>query len=972
MSAPATNQALQRQTAVGSLKPSFWANLFRVTSRPRWSLELHSEGLRIQLAEEPIQLPYASLESISIQDGLLFSGMTIAHATRILSLRGSWRGQTHAMVRRIRRRRSLDIVAKLEAIAPQLRLAVQDWATILNGDAYLADYEVRGWIERWSHLGRELQVPESLEGVDRAMTGDLQLYRVEPSVRRQLVARRNQLFVAAELRRYERFFDSVGKDPLTNRQRKAVVTNEDHTLVVAGAGSGKTSAVVAKLAYLVNRGLASPSEILLLAFTNKAAQEMRSRLTGHLEAVNTSTFHALGKKILADVEGTSPSLARWANDAVELRSFVGKLFQNLVSSSQSFANAVCEFFLRLLTPYRSELECNTLGEYIQYIKGHDLRSLKGERLRSFEECQIANYLNMNGIAYEYERRYEHDTATTKKQQYRPDFFLSEHGIYIEHFGVRRDGSTAPWVDRDQYWKSIRWKRALHRTHGTELVETYSYQQADGTLLSKLGTELAERGVPSSPRSEKEVLAEFNRVGAIRPFEELLSTFLRLFKARSATLRELDLKSDGSHANRRLRGFTRIFEALYRCYEEELRESRTIDFDDMILRATDHVQNNAWRSPYRYVLVDEFQDIATNRFALLKALLDQHAGSRSFCVGDDWQAIYRFAGGDLSIMTAFADHFGFTKTVMLDQTFRFPERLAALSSRFILCNPAQTAKVISAQETGAEPPVVLVYEPSSNQSPGNGTPASGFLRAVEDIRARHSADDQPEVLVIGRYHRSKPSEFDAVKKTLSSIEYLTVHKAKGLEADYVIVVGLDNGHFPNEKQDDPILDLVKSSPEAFANAEERRVFYVALTRAKRRVYLVASRHNPSKFVVELEEGDYDIVHLGDVGASGARCTKCKVGHWLSRRGPGGVFLGCSNYPYCDETSQACPSCSLGHVQRQEPDTEFRCSNCDKRFYRCLRCTGYMVERQHQAGAFLGCSNYGSGGCRYTLNLRPPCE
>ena len=160
-------------------------------------------------------------------------------------------------------------------------------------------------------------------------------------------------------------------------------------------------------------------------------------------------------------------------------------------------------------PYRSPHEFRHWGEYLDYIRSHEIRSLNGDLVKSFEECRIANFLYLNGIPYEYERAYEHDTATTKKGQYKPDFYLTESGIYTEHFALSESEDTPPFIDRGDYTASREWKLAQHAKYGTMLIETFSHEQRSGELMRKLARKLREHGVEPRPIPRKEVFARLS-------------------------------------------------------------------------------------------------------------------------------------------------------------------------------------------------------------------------------------------------------------------------------------------------------------------------------------------------------------------------------------------------------------------------------------------------------------------------------
>ena len=283
-------------------------------------------------------------------------------------------------------------------------------------------------------------------------------------------AKANEAFVANELVRSRGFFDRIEARPLTDEQRKAVVVDERRNLVVAAAGSGKTSVIVAKAGWLLRKGYRRPSELLLLAFARDARNEMVERIRTRLGAatargVTVRTFHSLAVAIIGEAEGKRPTLARTAENDRELFDLLKDIVADLLVDSE-LSWVLQEWFQDQFVPYKSEHEFRNWGEYWNYIRQYDIRPLKGDKVKSYEECEIANFLYyLNGVTYEYEAPYKHDTATSEKRQYQPDFFLPDHGIYIEHFGLDAEGKTARFVDGKKYRCDMEWKRQVHAEYG---------------------------------------------------------------------------------------------------------------------------------------------------------------------------------------------------------------------------------------------------------------------------------------------------------------------------------------------------------------------------------------------------------------------------------------------------------------------------------------------------------------------------
>ena len=812
-----------------------------------------------------------------------------------------------------------------------------------------------GLPRRWPEwVPREPEV-ESLKRI-RAFLGQPEAFR----------ERANAALLEDELDRARSFLDRVESRPLTDEQRRAVCVDDDRNLVVAAAGSGKTSVMVAKAGWAVERGDRRPEELLLLAFARNARVELEERVAKRLgtEAardMSIQTFHALGLSIIGEAEGRKPTLSKAAEDNKALGPVLDGIIEGLLWDREH-GRAFIRWLAYRSAPYRSEHEFESYGEYWDYVRSHETRTLKGELVKSLEECLISNFLYLNGVPYEYERVYEHDTATAKKVQYRPDFYLSEAGIYIEHFALSERGETPPFIDLEEYTASRQWKLELHDQYGTTLVETFSHEQSDGRLTERLAEKLEAHGVAMKPIPREEIFGLLNEQGRVAPFTQLVATFLRHFKGSRLSMAEVGRRAAAKPDGGRSRAFVNVFRPIYERYEALLADAGEIDFHDMINRATDHVASGRCRSPYRYILVDEFQDISPGRAALVQAMLDQVPGAQLFAVGDDWQAIFRFAGADLAVMREFHQRFGEGARTDLETTFRCSDGLSAVATRFVLANPDQIGKNVRTIRRVDGPGVWI----------GFGGDESDPL--LDEALGRISADavsvgGMATVLLLGRYRHLKPEMRRLARKHPNlDLSYRTVHAAKGLEADYVVVVGLCAGRygFPTEMTDDPLLELVLAGREACPNAEERRLLYVAVTRARRRAYLLEEGGPRSTFVEELLNGGDGIGIFGTPPEADAACPECRKGRMVPREGPdGGTFYGCSYYPYCERTEPACPACGEGRPVNE--DGTVRCGACGETVEKCARCDGWLAERNGKRGPFLSCTNYPA--CGYTRAMRP---
>lgn len=774
-----------------------------------------------------------------------------------------------------------------------------------------------------------------------------------------------QNYVNARKIEFAEYFDTIEKNPLTERQREACIIDQDNNLVLAGAGTGKTSTMIGRAGFLVKSGQSTPNQILMLAFANKAASEMQERLDSRLDApgITASTFHKLGKNIIATVEGAQPSVSALAEDDTLLASHVNQWFEEMMKDA-SYEKKVLKYFEYYLYPAANPFDFKSEGEYFDYILANDIRTLKGEMVKSLGECLVANHLFKLGIDYQYEAAYEHTTRSLDFRQYQPDFYLPEHGIYIEYVGINRNGDTAPYVDKAAYHRSMEWKRDLHKAHGTTMIEAYHYEHLEGVLFQSLESKLALLGIefePLPPESTLETLREF---GAISALAELLSQLLRRYKAGHFDEARIAKVVRNSSEPKRVAAILELLDPIVKSYEAELQNAAQIDFEDMIGRAISYVQNGRFRSSWRYILVDEFQDVSDPRARLVMALRDSVRDCSLFCVGDDWQAIYRFTGSDISFTTHFEEVFGPTKVTALDKTFRFNNSICQVASEFVLKNPAQVRKTLTTHSIVNRPAVSLLRK--SPDPPRARTEVDSRLYDVLTKLSTH-AKEGDTVFLLGRFGFNLPSA--SVLRRLNkdfpglAIQALTMHGSKGKEADFVVLLGLQSGKhgFPSRKATHPMLDALLPKLESFAFAEERRLFYVALTRARSRAYLITDMAAASDFVVELVTDKYPI-ELDEFETSLAQqlfqvlsCNKCVTGTMVPRRSNHGAFYGCSHYPLCDNSENGCRSCG-NPMQRIGRFKVCINPDCGTWVPTCPSCGGEMTQRSGPYGSFWGCRNY----------------
>lgn len=798
---------------------------------------------------------------------------------------------------------------------------------------YFTNYELAKWQAEFSNLF-QLFYKDSTDGMllelnDGAEIETFLSYYNNGSYFRNEY---NKQFVRQELTSYSKFFDNVENRKLDIQQRTAIVTDEDNNIIIAGAGSGKTTTIVGKVGYVINRYKIPAEEILLISFTNKSATTLAARI--NIPGVEAKTFHKFGLDVISAVEKKQPSLF----DDKQFNRLIGQFFKELCHN-QAYLNKVTTYFTNFLKPYKPQDEFKDQGEYYQYLKDKnfstyktktsqfgDKVTIKREVVKSMEECRIANFLLFNGIEYEYERPYVHETATKDHRQYKPDFTITPTSkpVYLEHFGIGKNGKVADFfADKskgetvedatNRYTDERLWKKHQHEQYGTILIETFSHEMIDEILFDNLTKNLEAAGVqlrPKPPEEVWEIIGESAK-DEVDSLITLFQTFITLMKSNNYSINDVsDRNKDTKDKFQRQRNeaFIEIIAPIYAKYQGYLAERKEIDFSDMINKATDYIATGQYRKKLSYIIIDEFQDISVGRYQLVKAIKNTNPACKLFCVGDDWQSIYRFAGSDITLFKDFEKYFGYSEAAKIETTYRFNKPLIDYSSKFILKNPNQTKKELKGLDASKTSNYKIVYSLSENE---DDTQA---LQSIFDELLLSGKASGKDVLILGRYSfdlaRLKNEEgifqIDRSKGLIGytrrtdsgvqklSAQFMTVHKSKGLEADIIIVINCNSGRlgFPSGITDDTVLNLLLSQADQFENGEERRLFYVAMTRAKEMVYFVANSNYKSKFITELEVESKD--------SSVKKCPRCGTADLVKKsgrkEGREWSFYGCSNFIY----------------------------------------------------------------------------
>ena len=678
------------------------------------------------------------------------------------------------------------------------------------------------------------------------------------------VKRHNEQVIQDTLNAHKDFFDHCLKYPLDKQQRRSIVSEEDNCLVVSSAGSGKTSSIVGKVRYLIDIKHINPQNILLISYTNKAAAELTERM--NIAGLRGYTFHKLAIDIIGKATGQKPSICD-NTDAL----FV-KIYHKLLED-EDFKKSIVEYFVDYQAQeadweHRKNERRQQLSELKEVRLKAQFPDMNGETIyvRSEQEQKICFVLSSLGVKFRYEEPYEHPLVDEMHSQYKPDFsiYFEQDGktkrIYLEHFGVDEHGLVPTWFAKDKgityeeanqkYNDGITWKKAAHEKFGTILLTTSSADFHYSDIQHTLKASLEKAGVPIQEKTDAElydmVLPPNSKQE--KAFIRLVVTFVTLIKSSCKSIQEILKQAKNVGDERSTFIIKRIFRPVYERYIEELKNSNQIDFTDAILQATE-ICRSSHPVKYEYIIVDEFQDISVDRYNFLKVLREGNPPAKLYCVGDDWQSIYRFSGSDMALFNQFSDYFGSTEINRIETTYRFGEPLVNLSSQFIQRNKAQLKKDIHSFDPQAKTELQFcAYE------------RRDYCNTIGQLVASIPADKS--IFLLGRYSFDDyylSFLYKSVKEGNRfyyfigdrKIEFLTVHKSKGLEADYVIILqcNKDTYGFPSMVSDDPVLNYVLTKSDQYPYGEERRLFYVAITRAKIKTYVLYDKRFPSVFVDE---------------------------------------------------------------------------------------------------------------------------
>jgi len=859
------------------------------------------------------------------------------------------------------------------------------WQDFLNKDTYLTSDEKRKFFDEINQLTK----------FPRQTVFRFKIRKVIRKFRKVLhslieeINNYNNYFIETRLKDYSSFFN--GKDdklehPLDEDQRLAVVKDDKHNLVIAGAGSGKTSVISSRIAYLIRRKDKVDNErILALAFTKVAADEMKERLKKNYGIViDISTFHALGRSIIEEELGHKPKLLFNGNEKKQYE-LIENLFTDILKEVK-YQKILIEYLA-----YHSEQEVKkeSFGdkeEYYKYMINKNYSTLNDISVKSISERDIGNFLFLHNIQFEYEPLVEWVDESEEDKEYHPDFYLPDYDVYIEHWGLNKNNQVPEWftITTEVYLELKDWKLDQFEKHNKTLIETWDYERLSDDLIPKLKEKL-KMVIPKmefTPLTYSELVEKtFEFATKRNEVINLIGNFIKISKCNFFTIQDINERITSKKYSTKQKLFGELALEVYKRYQDYLKKENRIDFNDMINLAVELAKKDSQKyfNRYDHVLVDEFQDISYQRLELIRNFVNKSSNTKLFCVGDDWQSIYQFTGSDVRFFVNFKDYFQNPEITYLNSNYRSSQTIVGMSNELISNNKKQIAKETRSTHDLGMQPVFIDFTSRFNYD--NKIQYENIYNLIQILL--DGGVEPSEIMVLSRFNLYlKGLEIYCGAKGVPTeskhggVRFYSAHKSKGSESQHVILTDMTSGlyGFPCEILDSSVMELAKRFESDGFIDEERRLFYVALTRSKKFLYIYSKEQSNSMFLNEInpylmrlrldstqrwDEGLSDYMKSfikGILPETPISCPKCDS-FLVKRTGSKGKFLGCSRYPKCNYTQD------LESLSERYEDKKVLTVDSLPRF--CEQCGKPLAIRKGPYGGFLGCKGYPN--CKFTFNL-----
>ena len=663
---------------------------------------------------------------------------------------------------------------------------------------------------------------------------------------------------------------------LNDKQREAVISENKRLLVLAGAGSGKTKTLLQKLIYLIEEKGVSPSKILAITFTKNATNEMLDRLiisadsTGEYEkqlfdkrktkiekdkerflqqkkhkwidGLTVKTFHSFCYSVLRN-DGVNEFDNKFRIIGDEKKDEEDELSKHVAPET------VFEVFHKILiencenTEYLLKLKRYILDYIVDKIHlkkddnnffskdGKHFTTLDGTKVRSKSEQFIADWFYRHSIKYEYEPE-----LNVKDFSFHPDFFVPEANLYLEHIS---DISYPTKAKEEQFQKG----KLL-------LVKTFDSMTKDSALFNHTLNKVIKNRLPSDYQKSTclNYREEFNHYHSdVKDFIQQVIRVTDMIKVENISI-DTVLQNALKDQHERIRNFYELAIPIVKGFIDYCTNKSYLDFNDLISKSTSLFLNHddviqKYRNKFEYILVDEFQDVNNLQVELIKLLLTNK--TQLFCVGDDWQSIYGFRGSNVNYIVEFEKHFDNAESIKLNLNYRSTQNIVGASNEVIKHNKFKVDKDVQASKISEHKIVVFS---------GNNLEENIQFCSEKVNELLKDGINNDEILFLYRRNKMFSPYFNFFKGEGTRVQGKTIHASKGLEAKVVFIIGLTegNGGFPDIWLEDRIFQIIKKANHDVLMEEERRLFYVAITRAKDKLFLITEKGNESSFLKEIPD------------------------------------------------------------------------------------------------------------------------
>lgn len=711
-----------------------------------------------------------------------------------------------------------------------------------------------------------------------------------------------------------RWHDKTSQNYFSDAQLNAIGDMSKYCLLRARAGSGKTTVVKHKIDLLITRAGIQPNEVMALAFNKSAATKINKELQSqfdHITFNNSRTFHSLAHRI---VKPTKELLYDENNGTQAKQShYIESLLRDELNPA--VVEMIYDFFRREMTEIENLGSLLSKSEYYQLRRNATLETLGGEQVKSIGEKWIADFLYEHGLRYMYERAWGRDASKKEGNYYPDfSIAVQQKGtdVVLEHWGIdeydpaqsipKHWSKSWEMYRQDMHIKRQYWADKKNKATGLPIVfletsirDTRGGREKFEAILKKKFTDIGVvvKKLPVEQLHENVVRRRVPKLA------KLLAMFIQKAKQSGLSPNDVDHKvSQKEFACEREKIFVSLASRIYHRYQNNL--ANRIDYNDLMREAVDIIhekqgalsiksdnQSSIKLDGLKWIIIDEYQDFSQLFLNLIDALRKYNPDLNIFCVGDDWQAINGFAGSETKFFSQFDHYFDNANKLDLPDNYRSQKKIVEQANRFMKNESGQPSVAmrtdissfhierfhtcdtfIDFSDSSASYLRFKTFE--ANMQKRNLDPGfemARLFRTCWEIMSSHSlADTTFMILSRSDYLAYSYQSMYDFKRKLKSVFYenglsefqdfdrqvncSTVHKSKGLEADVVIVLNVNERRFPIVHPDNQLYSLFGVTMSGVYK-EERRLFYVALTRAKHMTYLLHEKNLKSEFVSDIE-------------------------------------------------------------------------------------------------------------------------